>query len=281
MITLSIESLNREEIRHDPAHLNDTIELIQAITGSTHCVINGVDYRLSQGDLCIINRGRTHSNYCDGNRCTFLRLLIDPVLFQSYETVYHQYLVPILNDQTFAHVKIGKVEAADISHLMNRMKELNEAAFAGYELEMVAMVYLLFQRLYVLYQKEKGKTLTRPNTDLLIYQRMLHFITQSYQEKIALTDIAASGNISKSKCGAIFKKYAGHTPICFLNLYRLKISTELLDATDKSIADLASSCGFDQQSYYNRLFLREYGMTPKEYRERNRGGSRETAPMDS
>ena len=41
----------------------------------------------------------------------------------------------------------------------------------------------------------------------------------------------------------------------------------MLSTTDKNIAEIAASCGFGQQSYYNRLFLREYGMTPKAFRK--------------
>ena len=105
------------------------------------------------------------------------------------------------------------------------------------------------------------------NPDILIYRRINDFITRNYTRKLTLDEIAASGNISRSKCCALFQEYAGHTPINFLNLYRLKASTELLRNTTDSIASIALACGFIQQSYYNRLFLREYGMTPKEYRD--------------
>ena len=36
----------------------------------------------------------------------------------------------------------------------------------------------------------------------------------------------------------------------------------------EDIAEISAYCGFGQQSYYNRLFLREYGMTPKAFREK-------------
>ncbi|MBO6047992.1 MAG: AraC family transcriptional regulator, partial [Erysipelotrichaceae bacterium] len=76
-------------------------------------------------------------------------------------------------------------------------------------------------------------------------------------------------SISKSKCCNVFKEYANHSPIDFLNLYRLKVSTDKLKNSIDSIASIAHGIGFSQQSYYNRLFLREYGITPKEYRQQH------------
>lgn len=266
MITLTTESFAGEENRHDLTHWHDKIELIRVTKGIMHCVINGEDHALTPGDICMINREQLHRIYCEDNSCAFQRLQIDPVLFTSDRRIYQRYLAPMLTDETFAHVQIGKRDAGDISQLMDRMIELSEAAAIGYELEMVALVYLLFHRLFVIYQSRKGRAVAPINTDLVLFRRMADYIYTNYREKIALDEIAAAGNISKSKCGSVFKEYAGHTPVDFLNLYRLKISTDLLVTTDKSIAEISSTCGFGQQSYYNRLFLREYNMTPKEYR---------------
>ena len=268
MITLTTESFDEEENRRDLTHWHDRIELIRILTGNTHCVVNGKDICLSEGDICVINRQQLHMMYCDEALCTFQRLLIDPVLFASNKTVYHQYLVPILTDHTFSYVKAEKRETADFSSLLDRMTELTRTTPVAYELEMIAMVYLLFQRLFVLYLNEKGKTTAPPNTDLLLFQKMADYIYCNYRDKLELADIAAAGKVSKSKCGSVFKEYTGHTPVDFMNLYRLKMSADLLRSTDRSISEIASFCGFGQQSYFNRLFLREYEVTPKQYREK-------------
>ena len=269
MISLTLESFAGEENRHDLTHWHDQIELIRVTQGLMHCVTNGEDHVLQEGDICIINRQQLHRISCEDMCCAFQRLLIDPVLFTSDKHIYQRYLVPVLTDQTFAHVKIGKRDATGIAHLMDRMVELTGEAPDGYELEMIALVYHLFHRLFIIYQAEKGKRAAPANADLVLFRRMADLIYRRYPEKITLDEIAAAASISKSKCGSVFKEYAGHTPVDFLNLYRLKCSADLLISTHQSIAEIAASTGFGQQSYYNRLFLREYGMTPKEYRARH------------
>ena len=267
MIELTTESFASEKNRHDLTHWHNKIEFVRVIKGVMHCVANGRDYTLNEDDICIINRQQLHMIYCSEDNCTFQRMLIDPMLFTSYQELYQEYLVPILTAQTFSHFFIEKKNAVYLLRLMDRMVEVNMSAYSGYKLELVAMVYLLFQRIFIIYQSEKGKTNFHASTDIILFRRMADFIYENYQEKISLEDIAKSGEVSKSKCCSVFKEYAGHTPMDYLNLYRLKVSTDLLRTTDKSIAEISASCGFGQQSYYNRLFLREYSMTPKAFRK--------------
>ena len=49
--------------------------------------------------------------------------------------------------------------------------------------------------------------------------------------------------------------------------YRLQMSAEKLVTTSKQITEIAYACGFGQPSYFNRLFLKEYNMTPNQYRK--------------
>lgn len=272
VITISIETYDGKEPMHDLTHWNDRIELIRVIERSVTCVINGESKIMDTGDICIINRQQLHMIHCNNSSCKIQRLLVDPVIFASNKVIYNKYLVPPLTDPTVAHIKVGKRKSADIARLMDRMVELNATTPVAYELELIAMVYLLFQRLFMIYQSESGKHVAPSTTDLVLFRRMADFIYNNYPKKITLDDIAAAANVSKSKCGNVFKEFSGHTPVDYLNLYRLLISTDLLRSTNTTISEIAYSCGFGQQSYFNRLFLREYGVTPKEYRERSYAG---------
>ena len=54
----------------------------------------------------------------------------------------------------------------------------------------------------------------------------------------------------------------------YLNDHRLNLAAELLRITDATVLDIAGRVGFDNLSYFNRLFKRRYGMTPREYRSK-------------
>lgn len=69
-----------------------------------------------------------------------------------------------------------------------------------------------------------------------------------------MQDIAKSGNVGKSKCYELFKRYVNKTPNDFVNLYRLEKSKILLKNEDLSITEVALECGFNSGSYYAELF---------------------------
>lgn len=67
-----------------------------------------------------------------------------------------------------------------------------------------------------------------------------------------------------------FKKYYGITPSVFLNNLRLQESALLLRTSNLKIIDIVYECGFDNVSYFNRLFKLKFGVTPREYRDSNK-----------
>ena len=145
------------------------------------------------------------------------------------------------------------------------MEKLKKKAEPGYELEMLSMIYKILWHLYTAYAH--GSAPKAPDNNLLIQEQMMEFIYEHFDEPLTLDEIAASGNISRSQCSKLFKQYSGMSPITFLNHHRLEVSRDMLRSTDESIANIALACGFSDQSYFNRLFLREYACTPLEYRK--------------
>ena len=71
---------------------------------------------------------------------------------------------------------------------------------------------------------------------------------------------------SKSHFMKYFRQYMGLSFVQYLNDYRLSKAAGLLVSTEDSVTDIAQRCGFDNLSYFNRLFRRKYGMTPGRYR---------------
>lgn len=66
------------------------------------------------------------------------------------------------------------------------------------------------------------------------------------------------------------KKYYSKTPSAYLNSIKLDEVTHLLKTTDRSIMEVLLECGFNNVSYFNDVFKKEYGITPTRYRSLNR-----------
>ena len=63
-----------------------------------------------------------------------------------------------------------------------------------------------------------------------------------------------------------FKQQMGTGFIEYLNDYRLTMAERLLKSSDASVLEIAEQSGFDNLSYFNRIFKRKYGISPGKWR---------------
>ena len=61
----------------------------------------------------------------------------------------------------------------------------------------------------------------------------------------------------------------GMPPMQYVNSYRIEKAQTLLKNTDRSITDIALAVGFDDASYFARIFKKQTGMTPREYKNQS------------
>ena len=100
------------------------------------------------------------------------------------------------------------------------------------------------------------------------FKSMMHYISNNYQNQITLSDIAASGNISKSLCNTLFHQYVGESPINYLMHLRSRKVAELLRAGKMPMTEIASQTGFRGVSYMAETFRKFFESSPREYRKK-------------
>ena len=97
--------------------------------------------------------------------------------------------------------------------------------------------------------------------------KVINYIQGHYQSKMSLDEIAAITYLSKTYLCSIFKKETGDTIANYINKVRIEKSKLLFHDESLSIVDIANMCGFEDQSYFTKIFKSFVGMTPKKYRE--------------
>lgn len=105
------------------------------------------------------------------------------------------------------------------------------------------------------------------NTNLKPIVEAKKFIAENYMNDIELKDIANFVYLSPIYFHKLFSKIVGTTPHEYLINERLSQAKKMLLSTDMSIVSIATKCGFNSQSYFNYLFKKEMGMTPKHYKQ--------------
>ena len=95
---------------------------------------------------------------------------------------------------------------------------------------------------------------------------VLQFIQDHYQKGITVQELADLCHFSEYHFMRFFKRHMNMTSIEYLNQYRLEMASRQLAETNLSVTSIALESGFNNISYFNRVFKRKFGVTPMEYR---------------
>ena len=102
-------------------------------------------------------------------------------------------------------------------------------------------------------------------------RRAINYIREHYSENITLDDLAASIHLSKSECCRCFKRTLQLTPFEYLMKYRIFRAASILQMNvpaPRSMSALAFSVGFNNASYFNKVFKQYLHCTPSEYKRK-------------
>ncbi len=252
-----------------PCHWHDDIEWVYIMSGKMSYYINGKRILLNEKDSLMVNARQMHYG-CSykGQDCHFLCILFHPSLFGCNKALLQKYVTPVIEnaDCEYLHFHSEQTRGQEIAEYLEQIHCLKAGAADAYEIQVIAVIFQLWSSLLQCRELVLQNSNSDGNSDLEIQKNMVSFIYQHYAEQISLNEIAASGNVSRSKCCLIFKHYLQQSPVDFLNTFRLKTSCNLLRNTEKSITEIAFSCGFNHLSYFSKLFIKNFDCTPREYR---------------
>ncbi len=100
--------------------------------------------------------------------------------------------------------------------------------------------------------------------------KVVNYLNTHFNEKITLENLANTFFVSEGTLLYNFKKYMNYSPIDFLVNIRLTKAKELLINTNKSIQEIADSCGFSSANYFGLIFKNREGLSPIAYRKNQR-----------
>jgi AraC-like DNA-binding protein len=103
------------------------------------------------------------------------------------------------------------------------------------------------------------------SNDIEKIDSVYNYVLSNFKEDISVKDIAIKCNMNTAAFCRYFKKKTGKTFKDFMNEIRLGNAAGLLQKGDLSMAEVAFESGFNNPSYFNRLFKRMNGITPKAY----------------
>lgn len=259
-------------IRSMVNHWHNDFEFTYISSGEMSYCVNGLQIRLSEGQMIFVNSARMHYNFWDEHENgDFICTIFHPSMLDRRAA--EKYLDRIIGDKTPPYIVFHPeiLREKKIIDLVLRLHEKAALQGDGYELGVMSCVYEISLALME-YMEASADPVPYSSKKLEAMHRMVGFVQQKYSERISLADIAAAGFVSRTVCCEIFRKYANRTPVEYLTEYRISRSADLLSSGDLSITEIASLCGFGGSSYFTETFRKIMNCTPTEFRQRNRPG---------
>ncbi len=158
-----------------------------------------------------------------------------------------------------------KLTQEQLEALLPTWEALHDACCRGDDVSANALALLLIARLCACAWQRGGEDAS-PDGRALVIACMEHLHTH-LAEPIALADLTERFHVSRSALLRRFKQVSGESPMRYLLRCRLERAAELLKTTDAPIAEVASACGFFDQSHLARAFREARGVTPMQYRK--------------
>ncbi len=246
-------------------HNHREVEILIIRSGEAFFSVNGRRYLAREGELVLISPYYPHSiQFCDDGKfsdaciCFDLALLGDGHLQEDLESG-RLVVTPIISGES----------ASELRQYVDGALRTFQDQKEGWVLEVTGYMMLLFGKL-----KAGGYLPTNLSFDREkdFCCKVIRYIEKHFHEPITSKDVAEALFLNNCYFCRTFKKHFSQTFSQYLCFFRLEKSRAMLMTTEKSVAAIGEAAGFQNDSYYIKMFHLTYGETPGEYRRLYREG---------
>lgn len=256
---------------HFPKHSHNYVEMVYMVSGLTRHLVNGNEVILRQGELLLMNQHATQEIYPARENDIAVNFMILPEFFDttlsmlgSENSMIRDFIIDCLKSSS-GHIDYLHFQVADILPIQNLIENLIYMLLEDtpYSRQLnQSTVGLLFLHLM---QQTESLTIGGDRFEDEVMMRVLGLIEEHYRDG-ELSDLSAELNTDLYTISRIIKRRTGRTYTDLLQEKRLKLAAFLLSTTNIPVTDVCADVGYNNFSYFYKIFKREYGVTPKEYR---------------
>ena len=261
---------------HFPCHTHNFVEVVYMCQGSTTHIIDGHQLLLKEGDLLFMNQHASQEILPAGEHDIAVNFIILPQFFDfvlktitETSSGLRDFLISCLTKKD-AGSHYLYFDVSGILPIQNLMENLiwvmQNSSPNRRTLSQMTMV-LLFQNL-VDYADRIQVSGSSYEQNLML--QLMNYIDTQYKNAV-LTDFSMRNSIDVYTMSRLIKRTTGKSFTDLLVEKRMSQACYLLKHTRLAVSDIAYSIGYENTSYFHRLFRRLFGMSPREYRLDQRG----------
>ncbi|MCG8315875.1 MAG: helix-turn-helix domain-containing protein [Pseudomonadales bacterium] len=218
------------------------------------------EFPITEGDLVALPLGLRHSYYADHQQPWSMYW----AHFNGTSAV--SYLTNLLSNKEFSPV----VSPGMDPKLIADFEQLLSVQQTGYQFShLLYASNLLAQWLsYAAVKTQLSEQQTGKPIDL---ENIRQFMSANLSAHLDLDTLAAKAHLSKYHFSKKYKDLTGYSPIQHFLHLKVEHACYLLDSTSQPISRIGTSLGYDDPQYFSRMFKQIIGISPKKYRELQRG----------
>ena len=251
-----------------PEHSHDYVEMVYMCAGETRHVVNGAGIVLRTGELLMLGQNARQSIAPAGEGDVAVNFIVRPVFFSG--------TLPFL----------GEEETPLRRFVISCLTGENEAGYLLFHVSCILPIQNLIENLlYTLMEDVPNKRGILQMTMGLLFAQLLNhtqalqfetaeqnavisvlrYVEEQYRDG-SLTQIAGKLHYELPSLSRLIRQKTGKNYTMLLQEKRLSQAAWLLRNTDKNVDEIANAVGYENVSYFHRLFFSRFGQSPRQYR---------------
>ncbi len=252
-----------------PEHRHDFVEMLYMCQGETTHIVGGKTLTLQAGELLLLPQHTTQQSRAAGAEDIGVNFIVLPAFFEQVlpmigeqNTPLKRFLVDCLcgeqSDIPYLHFKVAEV--APVQNLIeNLLYTFLHPTTSRRQVQQTTMGLLFLHLL------EQTEHLAPPDGRQALLLEVYRYVEQHYKDG-TLEALAEALHFDPAFLSRRIKQLSGRTYTELVQQKRLSRAAFLLKNTTRKVDDIARSVGYDNISYFHRLFHKQFSCSPRQYR---------------
>lgn len=257
---------------HFPPHTHNYIEVVYMCSGSTTHYLNDTVVKAEKGDLLFLNKNTVQEILPAGENDIAVNFIILPEFFDTTlkmidgeENQLREFLVSGLKNSKsgveYLHFKVRDV--LPVQNLIENLiwtlvnEQNNKRSINQYTMGLL-FLQLMNHTDKAVYGEEMSEQ--------MVIMSVLKYVEEHYRDG-ELSDLAGLMHYDLSWLSRLIKKQTGKTFTELMQIKRMNHAAFLLKSTNLTVVEVCLRVGYENISYFHRLFNSRFNMSPKKYRD--------------
>lgn len=259
---------------HFPEHSHDYVEVVYMYSGTKTNIINGETVALGKGDILFLSQNCRQENLPSTDNDIAVNFIVLPHFFEralemlgSEETLLHSFIIQCLRGDngksSYLHFRASEVQPVQnlVENLIWNLLEDRPEQRNINETTMGLLLLHLLDNIDDLDYSGDGNS--------LVFQ-VLKYIEAHFADG-SLTELSQLLFYDFNTLSKQIKKLTGKTYTDLVQEKRISQACFLLKSTNMGVAEISQVVGYENISYFHRIFRKSQGVSPKKYRDTKQG----------